>query len=175
MEINFIPPEEKKKDETSPVLKAFIIGAVTFAFLFSILLFRYLAAKIILISLNSKESAIVASEEGLKDFKESFEKYKVHPAMSILKNHTYFSDLFSKIEDIKPAEIEIKSLDTDTKNLIKIQGKTAIFRDFLRFLEVLRKQGFTDLDIKNSTVDEDNNFNFSIEFKFSKEMVLRKK
>lgn len=172
MKIDFIPKEEKKTGIPSPVIKNSLIALLVVLVLMGVLGTRYFMNNLKMDELKAKENTLQGKEESLKDFKESFEKLKTSPVINALNNHTYFSQFFTKLEQSTPSTVRILSISTDESSIVKIDAQAVGgYAKVSLFLKMLKKNGFLEPVVKSISAVE-GKLHFSVECKFSKEMVL---
>ncbi len=173
MRINLIPQEEKRVNVKPAFVKTLVISFLTFALLSITLGARYFLDTLKLKDIESQNQALKDKEDSLRDFKETFEKYRSHPALNILENHTYFSKLFDKLNSLSTDKIKISNIQVDESFLVTLGGQTQDgIAEVSRFLKTLKKEGFLETTVKSMST-QGQNVNFSLAFKATKEMVSK--
>ena len=173
MRINLIPQEEKKVNVGSKVLKTLIISLSMIVLLASTLAVRFFWDILKLNNLEADDQVLKSKEESLKDFKESFEKYKSHPALTLLANHAYYSKLLNKLDDINSEKVKVTNIQIDENFLVNMNAETqGGIAEISRFLKALKKAGFEEPVIKSIST-QSTSTSFSLNFKISKQMVLK--
>lgn len=174
MEINLIPKEETDfRGPKEPVKKALIISFSTVLLLVGFLGIRYLVSMLNSNNLQSKENSLASQEETLKDYKDSFEKYrKNHPAISIIGSHVYFSKFLKKVEEITPQSIHFTNFSVDENYLAIVNADTSGYLQVFQFVDLLKKESFSDAKLKSLSISRDKT-TFTVEFRIPTEMVLK--
>ena len=176
MDINLIPQEEKgAADVRSSIIRVLIISFVTVFLLASFLGIRYLVNGIKINNLIKKEKAVISKEEEFKDFKESFDKYRSHRAMPILYNHTYYSKLLSSIKKSVPSTIKQGDITLRDELKCSINGEIIggySFMEISRLLNNIKKEGFLNPKVSSISFTS-GEINFTVDFSFSREMILK--
>lgn len=172
MKINLIPQEEKKVNIWAPIIKTLGISLLTVFVLAGILTTRYFINQLNFNSLLEKEKSIASQEESLRDFRESFEKYRNSQALTLLNNHIYYSKLFGTLEGTIPSKLRFISISINEDYKAVLDAEVfGGYADVSRFSKSLKKAGFfTTIKTAFTTGDK---VRFSIEFTFPKEMIKK--
>lgn len=172
MKINLIPQSEESVSIRSDINRVLIISAVTIfiaAFLMGVrFLIDFTRYSIFL----NKEKSVAIEEESFKDIKDSYEKYKEHPAISIFNNHVYISKFLKKMSSIKNPYVVVNSIRVDKD--LKASLNTTISGNYLeisRYLRFLQKENFTSPKIKSVSI-EGESIKVEFEFTIPRDMVL---
>lgn len=173
MKINLIPREEDQSILKPLLVRTLIISVSTVLLLLLFLGIRSIINKIKLDGLSKKEQVVIENENNLKDIKDSFEKYKAHPAVSILNNHKYYSKFFAKLQETESGNIQISGLTISDGNKVNVICKTSkSYLDISTFLKNLKKNGFTNIKLA-SISPAGSNISFTIDFSFPQGLILK--
>jgi len=172
MAINLIPEKNNQTSDKSDLSFYIVMAAIMALLVFSILTGKIFLNNYQFSQFKDKERIIERDEEALKEFKDSVNRYKNHPALTVLANQSRFSQLFEVLEKNTPNSVRYTSFSTDNDNNIKINSTMiGTFKDAASFMKVLKKANFQDVNVYSLVKDDNGQVTFNIDFKFTKDMV----